>query len=422
MKDKFYILVVDDEPDICDLVRQILEDEGFQVRVAHNGAQARQQVIDHKPDLVLLDVWMPDEDGISLLGHWKGHGKLPFPVIIMSGHGTIETAVEATRLGASLFIEKPLTTAKLLQAVNIILPSEAHQQHVHIPAGTSEFSKNLRKNAKEIAETKVTTVISGPAGSGKLDFALYIHSLSEYADLPPIIIDESYLFAHLPNDTAWGSVIIKNISIHSRDKQQQLAEVIATAQQNKVDFRIILTDQMGLESLADKKLLVEELSILTSGRQITIPPLNERSEDIPDLIGACVDYHCQKEKLPYRRCSIAAQNFLVHYSWPGNMRELDHLIMRFLKADSKEQITLEEVRSCLRNVGDNSDDGIKADYLSLPFREARAEFEKVYLEHRLKEAGGSVARLAVIADLERTQLYRKLKSLGIHLNEREGKQ
>lgn len=189
-----HILVVDDEPDIRNLVKEILEDEGYEVEVAEGGEAARQARRLRRPDLVLLDIWMPDVDGISLLKEWHEEGGLDTPVIVMSGHGTVETAVEATRLGAYDFIEKPLSMAKLLVTVERAIEAanlrrenvglRRHAQAVAEPIGKSQVLQQLREQAQRIAKHDSWVLITGEPGSGKETFARYIHACSARRDGP----------------------------------------------------------------------------------------------------------------------------------------------------------------------------------------------------------------------------------------------
>ena len=185
---KPYILVVDDEPAIRDLVKEILDDEGYEVATADGGDAARQAMRNRRPDLALLDIWMPDLDGISLLKEWSRDGGLPCPVIMISGHGTVETAVEATRLGAYDFIEKPLSMAKLLVTVERALQADKlqrenldlrqHEPALQAPLGRSTVMQRLRQQVKRIAEHDSWVLITGEAGSGKEAFARYLHDCS----------------------------------------------------------------------------------------------------------------------------------------------------------------------------------------------------------------------------------------------------
>ena len=189
-----HILVVDDEPEIRNLVQEILEDEGYDVSAADGGNAARKSVRERRPDLVLLDIWMPDVDGISLLKEWSDDGELPFPVIMMSGHGTVETAVEATRLGAYDFIEKPLSLAKLLLTVQHALEADrlkrenvdlmAQAQPMQEPVGKRRVMQDLREQIRRIASHDTPVLITGEAGAGKKTCARYLHTLSPRSEGP----------------------------------------------------------------------------------------------------------------------------------------------------------------------------------------------------------------------------------------------
>ncbi len=189
-----YILIVDDEADICSLVKEILEDEGYEVSTAENAEQAREARRARRPDLILLDIWMPDTDGISLLKEWANNSGENTPVIMMSGHGTVETAVEATRLGAYDFLEKPLSTAKLLLTVKNALET-AQLKHENIglrresgtvtePVGRSPIMQNLREQVKRIAQHDTSVLLLGESGSGKEVYARYLHHSSNRRDGP----------------------------------------------------------------------------------------------------------------------------------------------------------------------------------------------------------------------------------------------
>lgn len=198
-----HILVVDDEPDIRLLLQDILQDEGYEVSVAQNAEEARSSRRARRPDLVLLDIWMPDEDGVSLLKEWAETGGLPCPVIMMSGHGTVETAVEATRLGAYDFIEKPLSLAKLLLTVSRALEADQLQREnidlkreagwVTEPIGSSEVIRNLKEKCRRIAQHDSWVLMTGEPGVGKETFARYLHSLGLRRDRPFVAVSVASL-------------------------------------------------------------------------------------------------------------------------------------------------------------------------------------------------------------------------------------
>ncbi|HED19589.1 MAG TPA: sigma-54-dependent Fis family transcriptional regulator [Gammaproteobacteria bacterium] len=446
-----HILVVDDEPDIRNLVKEILEDEGFEVSVAESGETARQARRVRRPDLILLDVWMEDVDGITLLREWSESGSLPCPVIIMSGHATVETAVEATRLGAYDFIEKPISLAKLLLVINRALESEKLQQEniglkrqaqpVNEPAGKSEIMQALRDQARRIAQHNTWVLISGEAGAGKEVAARYIHAQSPLRDNAFVEVAIGSLSAEHSAAELFGSedgasvaygrleqanggtLLLTNISDMDMQTQVRLLSVFQThsflrmggTEPVPVDIRVIATSSKDLEQEVREGRFRDDLYYHLNVVPLTIPPLREHSEDVPELLNFYVDRFVIQENLPYREFTIAAQNRLRNYGWPGNNRELKNLVQRLLILGQGPVIEVDEVEEVLQNVSDTGDaDRSSATLpLNLPLREAREQFEKVYLQHQLQEVGGSVGKLAKRVGMERTHLYRKLRGLGI---------
>ncbi len=446
-----HILVVDDEPDIRNLVKEILEDEGFEVSIADSGETARQARRMRRPDLILLDIWMDDVDGITLLREWSEGGSLPCPIIIMSGHATVETAVEATRLGAYDFIEKPISLAKLLLVVNRALESEKLQQEnqglrqqaqpVSEPAGRSEVMQALREQAKKIAQHNTWVLISGEPGSGKEVAARYIHAQSSLRDQPFIEVAVGSMSAEHSAAELFGSedggrivygrleqanggtLLLGNISDMDLQTQARLLSVFQThsflrmggTEPVPVDIRLIATTARDLEQEVREGRFREDLYYHLNVVPLHVPALREHSEDVPELLNFYVDRFVMQENLPYREFSIAAQNRLRNYTWPGNNRELKNLVQRLLILGQGPIVDIEEVEGALQQVGETVDaSGSSATLpLDLPLREAREQFEKVYLEHQLQEVGGSVGKLAKRVGMERTHLYRKLRGLGI---------
>ena len=409
------ILVVDDEPDICALIKDVLEDEGFEVSTAQNAYDADSQFAARAPDLVLLDIWMPGEDGISLLKSWQGKSQDSVPVIIMSGHGTVETAVEATRLGAHSFIEKPVTTAKLLQNVHDALAgSEAPAAVPRIvlePVGLSPGARVLREKALQLAENDEHVAIVGEPGVGKTTLGEYIHSLSARADKPCVVVraaalDERSLAAALAG-AAGGVLLIKQVNATGQNQQQTISKALTGERLTAEDVRLITT------SLGKPDDFIKAAGVAQT--VLEIAPLRKHAEDVPELVKSCTDYWCQSRKLPYRRFSIAAQNRLLHYDWPGNLGELNELVRELLESGASGEISLEEVESRLRER--ESGDAWLERAMDKPMREAREMFERFYLAHQLELAEGNVSRLAAKVGMERTHLYRKLRALGISLKD-----
>ncbi|MGD2074537.1 MAG: sigma-54 dependent transcriptional regulator [Gammaproteobacteria bacterium] len=446
-----HILVVDDEPDIRNLVKEILEDEGFEVSVAESGETARHARRLRRPDLILLDIWMDDVDGITLLREWTEGGGLPCPVIIMSGHGTVETAVEATRLGAYDFIEKPISLAKLLLVVNRALETEKLQQEnlglkrqaqpVSEPAGKSKVMQNLREQAQRIAQHSTWVLISGEPGTGKEVMARYIHAHSPLRDRPFVEVavgsmspehSAAELFGTEEGDRVvygrleqanGGTLLLANISDMDLQTQSRLLSVFQShsflrmggTEPVPIDIRVIATSADDLEREVEEGRFREDLYYHLNVVPLSVPPLREHSSDVPELLNYYVDRFVMQENLPYREFSIAAQNRLRNYSWPGNVRELKNLVQRLLILGQGPVIDVDEVESALRHPEQPgaAEGGSARLPLDLPLREAREQFEKVYLEHQLQEVGGSVGKLAKRVGMERTHLYRKLRALGI---------
>jgi DNA-binding NtrC family response regulator len=445
------ILVVDDEPDIRSLVKEILEDEGFRVVAAENGSEARALREQSRPDLILLDIWMPDIDGITLLKEWSTAGHPVQPVIMMSGHGTVETAVEATRLGAYDFLEKPLSMAKLLLTVrNALDAARLHQEnvrlrlHTHVPAsdliGRSEAMARLREQVRRVASHHTPVLIEGESGAEKESVARYIHQQSNRSDGPFVKVSVSALSAEdaaadmfgredggevVPGyleRAQGGSLFLKDIADMDLATQARLQNAIEKQSFTRrggtesipLDVRIIAATRYRLEDRVKEGSLRDDFFFQISVVPVRVPPLREHYEDIPELLDYYVNYFVEQEGLPYRRFSTAAQNRLRRYNWPGNVRELKNLVQRLLILGTSETVELEEVEPAL---GDQTAarEGSDLRNFDLPLREAREKFERAYLEYQLKQANGSVSKIARIVGMERTHLYRKLKSLGIEL-------
>lgn len=443
-----HILVVDDEPDIRNLVQDILEDEGYSVTTAENGEAARRARRARRPDLILLDIWMEDVDGITLLREWSESGDLPCPVVMMSGHGTVETAVEATRLGAYDFIEKPISLAKLLLTIERAFESErlqrenidlrGHVQPVVEPAGKSAVMNQLREQARKIAQHNSWVLISGEAGAGKATFARYIHDQSPRRDGPFVEIavgsiseenSAAELFGHEDDETVHygrleqangGTLCIGDIADMDLQTQARLLSVLQThtfkriggSEDVEVDLRIIATTHRKLEDEVAAARFREDLFYHLNVLPLHIPPLREHEDDVHDLLNFYINYMVTHERLSYRHFSVAAQNRLRSYDWPGNIRELKNLVQRLLILGSGDEIELAEVERAISAQQPTTAAGPELPY-DLPLREAREQFEYNYLMHQLQAVGGSIGKLAKRVGMERTHLYRKLRSLGI---------
>jgi DNA-binding NtrC family response regulator len=444
-----HILVVDDEPDIRQLMRDILEDEGYAVETAGNGEAARAAFTSQTPDLVLLDIWMPDVDGISLLREWSESGRLDCPVVMISGHGTLETAVEATRLGAHDFIQKPLSLDKLLATVKQALGSHgksarrsgaATPEPLSDPQGSSPQMRLLRQRAEQAASHGPAVLISGEPGSGKEAVAAYIHRRGNAAG-PFVLLDAvrmggeravAYLVGaltgegHQPgalDNAANGTLFIPEVQNLDQAAQLLLGSVLENrsyiaegdTQPRPLACRIIASlssrsDQPQRDAAINERLMLH-LNVLN----LSVPTLRERPEDIPELVSFYVDWFANHEGLPWRSFPVSVLNRLRNCDWPGNERELRNLVQRLLILGAEGDVTVQEIDEALRQpaAGPATDGLAEQRAFDLPLREARELFEREYLVYQLRKAGGSVGRLAESVGMERTHLYRKLRSLGI---------
>ena len=446
------ILVVDDEPDIRNLVQEILVDEGYQVSVAEDTAVARKHASSKQPDLVLLDIWMPGEDGISLLKDWQKNGGIDCPVVMMSGHGTVETAVEATRLGAYDFIEKPLTMAKLLVSVKRALEAgekkqDANTEHslIEAPIGSSLPIQSLRDQAKKLSAHDNVLFIKGETGVGKKSFAGFVHSLSPRNNKRFMALNEDnfngreagkQLFGVEDGETIipgilelcnGGTIFISDVANINKQGQKLLSHLmqkkqfrrIGSSDAQKFNTRIMVATQRDLQAEVKADRFDDELYFLLNVVPVRIPALREHLQDVPELLRYYIDFYCSKENYPYRNFAISAQNRLLHYDWPGNIRELKNLVQRLLILSSSDEVSAEEVAAAIDEQSNEGSPGVASheQLYKLPLREARESFERSYFLHQLKQVGGNISKLSESVGLERTHLYRKLRALGINTKE-----
>lgn len=448
-----YILVVDDEADIRRTIEEILADEGYRVVTADGAEAARASVRRERPALVLLDIWMPGEDGLSLLKSWAGPG-LAFPVVMLSGHGTIETAVEATRLGAWDFIEKPISLAKLLLTIERALEaSRLRQENAGLraqaawpnePVGNSQAMQTLRAQLERLAAHPAPLLLLGEPGTGKEGLARWLHARGPRRGGPFVTVSPTGLTgeerrvallgsesgetvqAGLIERAHGGTLFLDEFTELDADSQALLADTLARGELVRVggkapvrfDVRVIAASRHSPQERREQGALREDLYFLLNVVPVTVPPLRERSEDLPDLLAYLCDFFASRDSLQYRRFGVPVQNRLRQHGWPGNLRELRNLVQRLLLLGGSEEVGLAEVEPALARAPETRDaeaaaaNGIVFSF-DKPLREAREDFERMYLEHRLREAGGSVGKLARLCGLERTHLYRKLRDLGI---------
>jgi DNA-binding NtrC family response regulator len=440
------ILVVDDEADIRGLLKEILAEEGYDVEVAADATQARTSRATHVPDLVLLDIWMPDTDGITLLREWSATDGYDCPVVMMSGHGTVETAVEATRLGAFDFVEKPLSLTKLLRTVERALDAGRRKRlsertqgaSLAVPIGKSKVTQALREQVQQAASSSSPVLLIGELGSGREAYARHLHALSARSAKPFYMVVAASLGADPAaalfgserdgkiaqgafDQAAGGSVFLNGLEDLHSEAQRALVGAIEQNAYTRVGGRERLPlNVRWISSAAEgfdgrnapepfRRDLLANLNVIT----LRVPPLRDYAEDVPDLLRYYVDRLVDEQHLPLRRFSVAAQNRLRNYPWPGNLGELKNLVQRVLVLGAGEEIRLEEIERELAAKMSLDEPLVKQDLLALPLREAREHFERAYLQQQLLLCNGKVGQLAKRVGMERTHLYRKLRALGV---------
>ncbi|MGD9582330.1 MAG: sigma-54-dependent transcriptional regulator [Lysobacterales bacterium] len=444
------VLVVDDEPAIRQLIEEILRDEGYAVSTAASLAAARALLAQATPDLMLLDVWLPDGDGVEFLRELAEGGGLPAPTVMISGHGNIETAVNAVRVGAYDFLEKPVSLAKLLLTVQRALEASRlsrenaglrRQLLPSAPVGTSPATRMLTQQLQRAAQTDAALMIRGEPGTGKETLARYVHQMSTRAHaafvrLAPGVVAAERLSAALfgredatgvaagaLEQAAGGTLYLDEIAGLPDTIQARLAAALESRRFARdhgradlpVQARLIAASAQPLEVELGAGRLREDLFYQLNVLSVQAQSLRERRGDIADLLDAQIALIATRDALPQRTMSADALARLVAHDWPGNLRELRNLIQRLLIMGDEGEIDLDEVTEALGIVAPGPG-RIAGDFLldlSVPLRDARERFERAYLMRQLKLCAGSVSRLAAVAGMERTHLYRKLKDLGV---------
>lgn len=442
------VLVVDDEADIRALIDEILSEEGYEVTVAGDASEARISKNLSRFDLILLDIWMPETDGISLLHEWTEAGPLDCPVVMMSGHGTVDTAVEATRLGAFDFVEKPLSLAKLLHTVERAIDSAGKASNqgrsifpsALLPIGRSSVMRALRDTLDSVAQNDSWQLFAGEPGSGRKDFARYIHSKSSRTNSPLVVIPsaaltennaETQLLGKEDGDDVYsgyfeqaknGTLIINELTDLSDQAQKLVKGVMEEGEFMRsggrtvvpMQARIFATVRLDYQKVIEDGKLRRDLVSVFKSMPVYVPPLREYLQDVPEILHYYVDRLVDAENLPFRRFSVAAQNRLRNYPWPNNLKELENLVNTLLASNREGEISLAEVEAQMTLIPAGPQGSVvQQDLLSLPLREAREQFERSYLTQQLTLCGGKVGKLAQRVGMERTHLYRKLRALGI---------
>ncbi len=423
------ILIIDDEPEIRNLMEEILSEEGYKTFSAEGAQKAEQIIAAHQIDLVYLDIWMPGTDGVDLLKKLTKTNNLKVPIIMISGHATIKTAVETTRLGAFDFIEKPLSIEKLLTSAEKALSAGDEEDLDNriisfLKTQTNTYS-DCFASLDSIVDKSNIVCLRGESGTEKEIFAKYLHQqqynqksnfvslslnllLSEQQESITAINELTKTLERLEEGTMYLSGFV-DLNIKNQTNVQNFINNWLPEQRNIYVLEVLKTKRKTPISKDDTTLK----QIFSDIVIIDLPPLRQHLQDVPDLLKIFIDYFVKMEGLSQRRFSLAAMNMLAKYSWPGNLKQLKNMVHTILTRLNKEIINIEEVEETLTLQGPGGDLLVQNDMMSMTMIEARKKFEKAFLLRQLELVGWKVTELARRVDMERTNLYRKLNSLGI---------
>ena len=415
------ILIVDDEIGIRELLSDILLDEGHQVSVAENAQAAREARLKQRPDLVLLDIWMPDCDGISLLKEWGNAGLLNMPVVMMSGHGTIDTAVEATRIGAFDFLEKPIALQKLLKTVTAALKHSETLPKTEMNLasfGTSLVINELKQRLEIIARSKNALLLTGKKGGSIEICARFLHvtgtpwlGLADYEKLATAPLE-------LLDVTRDGIIYIHEVANLNKTEQKGLSLLLAKAE--KYQVRVVCASALTVPELNQHPLIDSALVQVLSTSTLKVPALVDHREDIPDLATAMASLLVEKSGAYYKIFDVAALNALRNADWPGDLSQLEAVVQNCMLSSLGEIIMLSDVTRVLDQLISSLDtqasqlEALPVD-ITQQLRKARDDFERFYFKHHMSTISSNMSKLADISGLERTHLYRKLKQLGLKI-------
>ena len=415
-----HILIVDDELEIRKIIQEILKDEGYSTSTASSAKEARAEVKNKKPDLVFLDIWMPEEDGISLLKDWTSQPETDFPVIMISGHATIETAIEATKLGAKDFIEKPVSIEKLLASAQEFLAQSIIGEDIfsHLVQNTPAFKKTLDEINLLVKQNNIF-VLQAEEGTERAAWVRALY-LSQYSDMGQLQKIEFSGEEHVENEEIAALykalengnnslVYIENIHKLSETEKSNIREgLMASSKKSKAKIFI---------SISEKE---ETVFMNQDGfTELNIPPLRASLKEIAQILDDAVKFFVEKDGHGYRRFSLAAQNMLSKYQWPGNLRQLVDLVQSLLSRRDKEIVNVDEIQEIITLQGPGGNILIENNILSLSMKEAKKLFERAYLTRQLELVGGKISELSRRVDMERTNLYRKLQSLDIEYKKKK---
>ena len=432
-KNRNTILIIDDEPEIRGLMQEILTEEGYLTIAVKSAEEAQTSIAENPPDLVYLDIWMPEIDGITLLKKWSETNQLNFPVIMISGHATIETAVEATRLGAFDFIEKPLSIEKLVASAEKALSASTKRAGKDVALllknNCSAYRDTFLALDAEVNRNQIL-FLNGEVGTEKEELAKYIHHKKHKEGDNFVTSQLNLLVSGQQENESITSELIKIIGTLEGGTiyLSGYSELIPKYQTQARNFLQNLSLGQGIKfvvgvnsSIKNKSLEQhKELgAIFSDSAFINLPPIRQCLQDIPELLKSVIDYFGITEELAPRRFSLAAQNILSKYAWPGNLKQLKNMVHATLLRPGKEIVNIEEIEETLTLQGPSGDLLVQKDILSMTMVEAKEQFEKAFLSRQLELVGGKVTELARRVNMERTNLYRKLSSLNIEYKKKQ---
>ena len=453
------ILIVDDEKDIRELIGDILEDDGYGVRLAWDGETAMKEINGNPPDMIILDIWLKDSkmDGIDILKAVKRDNP-GIPVVIISGHGNIEIAVAAIKQGAYDFIEKPFNIDQLLVVVRRAMETSRLRREnaslrlkdvatTHM-VGTSAAFKTLKGQLDKVTKSNGRVMLSGPPGAGKEIAARYIHGESDRANRPFISVNsasiepermEEVLFGrhssergHEPGlfeQAHGGMLFLDEVADMPIGTQSKLLRVlidqsfmrVGSSDTVRVDVRVISATNKDLQREVDEGRFREDLYHRLNVVPIVVPSLESRRDDIPELAEYFIKEMNRDQGLPTRILSTDALAHLQTMRWPGNVRQLKNLVERVLiLGPSDGEIAASELSTGDAAADESAPMALSPTISGLPLREAREMFEREYLVAQINRFGGNISRTATFVGMERSALHRKLKSLNVITTSRSG--
>lgn len=445
------ILIIEDDKAIVDVLKMILEQEGYEIDFAFNGFAGIDKFKKNEPDVVLLDIKMPRMDGIEVLQELKKINTRPV-VIMISGHGNIETAVQTTKLGAYDFISKPFDVERLkltiqngLSFMKLVLENENMKRmmisHDEKLIGKSEAMQKLRNNIQKVASTSSRILITGENGTGKEIAAKEIHSLSDRKNAPfiqvncaaiPVDMIEIELFGSIEGFLSYspaaragkfsmadgGMIFLDEISDLSLEAQAKLINVLndnaveplGSNERVKIDVRVIASTNQKLSDLIGQGKFREDLYHRINVITLNVPPLRERREDIPLFIEYFTDEICKQNNLPGKSFTKAALDYLCSLKWPGNVRELKNTIERLIILSDSDVIDKELIESKEHAFLSEFDKFISSDISLHDFQD---QTEKLFIERKLREYNWNISKTAEALNIQRSHLYTKIKQYNI---------